>query len=493
MKHARTILLPAIVMASLLILLSSCSTSEEPPSLTPDSPQLKAFGVVPEVMESSDNPITEEKITLGRMLYYEPRLSKGHDLSCNSCHMLDKYGVDNEPTSEGHKGQRGDRNSPTVYHAGGHFVQFWDGRAADVEEQAKGPVLNPVEMAMPSEDYVVKVLESMPEYVELFKAAFPEDKQPITYDNMAAAIGVFERKLVTPSRWDKFLAGDASALTPAELAGLQQFLDANCQTCHMGPYMGGVMFQKLGVVKPWPDATDTGRHKVTGNDADKMMFKVPSLRNIAKTGPYFHDGKVVELHDAIGNMGEYELGRQLTEEQIASDRDIPERTDGRDSHGVHSEAGIAGEHVQDPEAGDRLSANDSAREVFARPQSRCIVCGPDNPRGLQLRFVTEPDTSVRAEWCATWEFEGYNGVLHGGIISTLLDEAMAKAVIANQWQAMTVELKVRYRHHVSTGEILRIRGRIKERKKRRILTEAWVETTDGESRAVATGIFLSLD
>jgi acyl-coenzyme A thioesterase PaaI-like protein len=139
-----------------------------------------------------------------------------------------------------------------------------------------------------------------------------------------------------------------------------------------------------------------------------------------------------------------------------------------------------------------LSVADSVKEVFARTQSRCIVCGPDNPRGLKLQFVTEPDTSVSAEWQASSEFEGYSGVLHGGVISTLLDEAMAKAVAANHWQAMTVELTVRYRHHVATGEVLRIRGRIKERKKRRILTEASVETIGGEPRAVASGIFLSL-
>jgi cytochrome c peroxidase len=226
--------------------------------------------------------------------------------------------VDGEPTSDGHKGQIGDRNSPSVYNAAGHFVQFWDGRAADVEEQAKAPVLNPVEMAMLSEEHVLKVLKSIPGYVEAFKAAFPEVKDPVTYDNMAMAIGAFERKLVTPSRWDKFLAGDGTALTDVEKAGLSEFLDASCQTCHMGPYLGGSLFQKLGVVKPWPDASDTGRHSVTGNDADKMMFKVPSLLNIAKTGPYFHDGKVASLADAVTKMAEYELGLDLTQAQVDS-------------------------------------------------------------------------------------------------------------------------------------------------------------------------------
>ena len=317
MNYSRSALL--ILSAVAVILAAGCSTAtEEAVLLTPDAPQLKAFATVPAVMEDDANPITEDKITLGRMLYYEPRLSKGQDIACNNCHQLDKYGVDGEPTSPGHKGQRGDRNSPTVYHAAGHFSQFWDGREPNVEEQAKGPILNPVEMALASDKQAVAVLKSIPQYVELFKAAFPGDDNPVTYDNMAKAIGAFERKLVTPSRWDKFLQGDATALTAAELDGLNEFLGANCQTCHMGPYLGGSLFQKLGIVKAWPDDSDTGREKVTGNQGDRMMFKVPSLRNIAETGPYFHDGKVPALNEAVGKMAEYELGSALTPEQIDS-------------------------------------------------------------------------------------------------------------------------------------------------------------------------------
>ncbi len=318
MKRSRILFAATcLVLLAGLVIGTGCST-EKAPTLTPDSPQVKAFAPLPAVMESSKNPITEEKVTLGRMLYYDPRLSKGQDISCNTCHMLDKYGVDGEPTSDGHKGKRGDRNSPTVYNAAGHFVQFWDGRAADVEEQAKGPVLNPVEMAMPSEEYVVKVLKSIPGYVEAFKAAFPGEKDPVTFDNMALAIGAFERKLVTPSRWDKFLKGDATALTEAELAGLNEFLDANCQSCHMGAYVGGNLYQKIGVMKPWPDTSDTGRQQVTGNAADAMMFKVPSLRNVAETAPYYHKGTIATLPDAVNKMAEYELGKQLTESQVNS-------------------------------------------------------------------------------------------------------------------------------------------------------------------------------
>jgi len=306
------------VLAGILLLLVGCSEAVKTPALTPESPQLKVFGVLPAVMESSKNPVTAEKVDLGRMLYYDTRLSLGQDISCNSCHKLDAYGVDGEPTSPGHRGQRGDRNSPSVYNAAGHFVQFWDGRAADVEEQAKGPVLNPVEMAMPSEKRVVVVLKSIPGYAKLFKGAFPDAKDPVTFDNMALAIGAFERKLVTPSRWDKFLGGDASALTAPELAGFKTFLDANCQTCHMGPYVGGTIYQKLGLIKPWPNQSDTGREQVTGNESDRMMFKVPSLRNVAKTGPYFHDGKTQALEEAVTKMADYELGKELSRDQVTA-------------------------------------------------------------------------------------------------------------------------------------------------------------------------------
>jgi cytochrome c peroxidase len=269
-------------------------------------------------MPSEANPITLEKVSLGRMLYYEPRLSKSQQISCNTCHMLDKYGVDGEPTSDGHKGQKGDRNSPTVYNAAGHLAQFWDGRAADVEEQAKGPVLNPVEMAMPSEKVVIAVLKSMPEYVEAFKKAFPKDKDPITYDNMAKAIGAFERGLVTPSRWDKFLRGDRAALTDEEKAGFNTFVQSGCQTCHQGVLVGGTLFQKLGAAMPWPDSSDPGREKVTKNAADRMVFKVPSMRNVEKTAPYYHDGKVRTLDEAISLMALHQVDEKLTEAQVKS-------------------------------------------------------------------------------------------------------------------------------------------------------------------------------
>jgi cytochrome c peroxidase len=312
-------LIPAIIAA--VALGAGCSRKPESSSVTVvsiDPIKLQMFQPLPESMPSEANPITDEKVLLGRMLYFEPRLSKSQELSCNSCHPLDQYGVDGQPTSDGHRGKLGDRNSPTVYNAAGHFVQFWDGRAPDVEEQAKGPVMNPVEMAMPSEKEVVTVLKSMPEYIEAFQRAYPGVKNPISYENMARAVGAFERKLVTPSRWDEFLRGNAQALTNEEKAGFNVFMETGCQGCHAGAYIGGQMYERLGMVKPYPDTTDPGREKVTKDETDRMVFKVPGLRNVVKTKPYYHNGKVETLEQAVSRMAEYQLGKNLTEAQIRS-------------------------------------------------------------------------------------------------------------------------------------------------------------------------------
>jgi cytochrome c peroxidase len=281
-----------------------------------DLAALKTFAPLPDVVPGGSGAPTEEQISLGRMLYFDPRISKSQTISCNSCHPLAKYGVDGQATSEGYQGQHGDRNAPSVYNAAGHFAQFWDGRAADVEEQAKGPVRNPVEMAMSSEQEVAALLRSMPEYVQAFQRAFPKDPEPVCLDNMGIAIGAFERKLLTPGRWDKFLQGDQAALAAREKSGLREFLSAGCQGCHSGSFLGGASFQKLGVAKPYPDSSDPGRYKVTQSEADRMFFKVPSLRNVAMTGPYFHDGKVTSLREAVARMAEYQRGRALSERQV---------------------------------------------------------------------------------------------------------------------------------------------------------------------------------
>ena len=276
------------------------------------------FAPLPSRFDTPANPATPAKIALGRMLYFDPRLSKAQELSCASCHDLQRGGADTARFSKGHQGKLGGRNAPTVFNAAGQIAQFWDGRAPTVEEQAKGPVLNPVEMAMPDPTYVTKVLRSIPGYVSAFKAAFPGEKDPITYENFGRAIGAFERGLVTPTRFDELLAGKDDALDPAEKAGLALFVRTGCTTCHQGPLVGGSMYMKLGLVEPYTNTSDQGRFAITKQDADRMFFKVPSLRNVADTPPYFHDGSIADLPTAVKTMARLQLGRQLTDDEAAS-------------------------------------------------------------------------------------------------------------------------------------------------------------------------------
>jgi cytochrome c peroxidase len=261
---------------------------------------------------------TPARVKLGERLYFDKRLSKNETQACNSCHRVDGGlpGVDNEPTSEGAFGKRGDRNSPTVLNAGFLFAQFWDGRASNLTEQAKGPVLNPGEMAMPTEAEVVKRLKAEADYPRLFAAAFPGTAEPLTYQNMAEAIASFERTLRTRDAFDDFQLGDDKALSPEALAGLDQFMKVGCTTCHTSPTLGGTTYQKVGLVNPYPNAKDLGRFDVTKDDDDKYKFKVPTLRNVALTWPYFHDGGTKELRDAAAKMGYMQLGLELTADQL---------------------------------------------------------------------------------------------------------------------------------------------------------------------------------
>lgn len=294
-------------------------TAVKPPAKPagPDAKALQAlakngFGALPARADKDGKAPSKELIDLGRMLYFDARLSKNHDISCNSCHSLNDYGIDvrspagQRQTSVGHKGQKGDRNSPTVYNAALHFAQFWDAREPDVEAQAKGPVTNPIEMALPDDKAAVAVLKSIPGYADAFKAAFPEAKDAITFDNMAIAIGAFERGLLTPGRFDQFVGGKIDALDAQELRGFDTFVKSGCPSCHTGPGLGGSMLQKLGLIKPY-ETKDEGRFKVTNKEADKYFFKVPSLRNIARTGPYMHDGSIASLEEMVAIMSEHQV------------------------------------------------------------------------------------------------------------------------------------------------------------------------------------------
>lgn len=279
----------------------------------------KMIGKLPDKMPGGEKD-TPELVDLGKKLYFEKGLSKNDSQSCNSCHnVLDKKGgVDNLPTSPGAFGKNGDRNSPTVLNAGFHVAQFWDGRAKDLVEQAKGPILNPVEMAMPDEKTVVEKISKIEGYKELFEKAFPTGTEKITYENIAQAIAAFERTLRTSDRFDDFLGGNSKALTPTEIEGLDKFLTTGCTSCHNGPLLGGNSFRKMGERNPYSNTEDIGRAGVTKNDAEKYFFKVPSLRNIALTGPYFHDGKVERLEDAVKQMAHLQLGLQLEDKDASS-------------------------------------------------------------------------------------------------------------------------------------------------------------------------------
>jgi len=283
-----------------------------PPTATHKS----TFGTMPKVMASADNPLTDEKIDLGRKLYYDERLSVSGDISCNSCHLLDEFGADGNATSPGHAGEFGVRNSPTVYNAAIHITQFWDGREPNVEEQAKGPLLNPVEHGFATGEDVEEILRGISGYRPLFEVAFPGQDEPVTFDNAAKAIGAFERKLVTRGKWDRWLIGDGSALNVQEVRGLNTFTEVGCTTCHMGPALGGNMYQKMGLLEPYP-TEDEGRFEVTALEADKFMFKVPTLRNVAETAPYMHDGSIDTLDEVVAIMARYQLAKTLTPEQTA--------------------------------------------------------------------------------------------------------------------------------------------------------------------------------
>ncbi|MCF7807950.1 MAG: c-type cytochrome [Candidatus Marinimicrobia bacterium] len=270
------------------------------------------FAVIPAQMPGSEND-TDGIIKLGEKLYHETALSNTKEMSCNTCHNLTQAGVDNLPTSKGTNGIPGTRNSPTVFNAGFHFAQFWDGRAADLKEQAGGPILNPAEMSHSDTATAVARIKAIDAYTPLFIAAFGEGS--INYESMTEALAAFERTLITRDRFDDFLHGDLTALTKTEVEGLALFMEKACTTCHLGSMLGANIFQKSGLLKPYKNLEDKGRFEVTGNEQDKYIFKVPSLRNVALTGPYFHDGGVESLEETIIMMGEMQLMQEISPEQ----------------------------------------------------------------------------------------------------------------------------------------------------------------------------------
>ena len=269
-----------------------------------------------------DVTATPAMIELGKALYFDPRLSQSHNISCNTCHQIGLGGVDMLPTSIGHKWQKGSRNAPTVLNSVFNAAQFWDGRAADLKEQAGGPIQNPIEMGI-SHQHAIEMLKGISGYAKLFNAAFPSDADPITMPNVVAAIAAFEATLITPNApFDKYLRGDANALTAEQKEGLKLFMDKGCAGCHAGINVGGQMYAPFGVIeRPGADILppgDKGRFQVTKTVSDEYVFRVPPLRNVELTPPYFHSGKSWDLRQAVAVMGTSQLGQKLTDEEVSA-------------------------------------------------------------------------------------------------------------------------------------------------------------------------------
>lgn len=266
-------------------------------------------------------PVDMRKVILGNLLFHDVRLSADNTVSCSSCHGLNTGGVDNKPFSEGVGGQHGGVNAPTVFNALYNFVQFWDGRAATLADQAAGPPLNPVEMACKSFDEICDKLKADAAFSKAFTEVYPDG---INEANITNAIQEFERTLLTPnSRFDKYLKGDMAALTTEELAGYDLFKKYNCATCHVGENMGGQSYELMGIKQDYfadrgteLTVEDNGRFKETKNERDRHRFKVPGLRNVALTAPYFHDATQATLEDAVRAMGKYEVGVDLSQQEV---------------------------------------------------------------------------------------------------------------------------------------------------------------------------------
>jgi cytochrome c peroxidase len=319
-------MLRTFTFALMIVGLLSLQLRAESAAPLPDGPKVKWPGK-PKI--PADNRMSSAKIELGKKLYFDPRLSKSNKISCNSCHNVMKAGDDGLPRSPGHDGKLGGRNSPTVFNSAYWTVQFWDGRAPSLEEQAKGPLVNPIEMGMANHDVVVDIVATVPAYIKEFEAVFGPGK--ITIDKLVKAIAAYERTLITPnSPYDRFISGDKNALSAGAKRGWSKFGQIGCITCHSGPMfngptlaMGKGFYHKFPLIpneeldKKYRFTEDTGRFAETKNEADKHMWRVPSLRNVAITAPYFHTGSVPTLEEAVRVMAKTQLGRDLSAEDTA--------------------------------------------------------------------------------------------------------------------------------------------------------------------------------
>jgi cytochrome c peroxidase len=314
-----------IVVISICLFINISSGDNGDEALLNQAKQI--FGPLPKALVSEKNTITPEKVKLGKILFYETRISVDGTVSCVRCHPIGLYAADGLKKSIGNNCKVNPRNAPTVFNAAGQISEHWVGNRQSVEDQAKQSVIGAASFGMSSYEAVEKILNDIKGYNTLFKEAFPTDKEPVNIDNFAKAIGAFERTLVTPSPFDDFLNANKDALTENQKQGLKIVMEVGCTTCHSGTFLGGQMNNKSGIVEPYwkytkSETIDEGRYALTNQEPDKYVFKVPMLRNVEKTAPYFHDGSVSRLEEAIWIMGKVQLGKDLTKPQLEEINDF---------------------------------------------------------------------------------------------------------------------------------------------------------------------------
>lgn len=293
-----------------------------PPSTSADAPVtvqprlLSRFAPLPAATDWKSADGAKAKVELGRMLFSDRRLSVGHDASCSKCHLLSTFGADGKDFSIGHGGRPTRRNTPTIYGASLLPTLFWDARGETLEAAILMHLDEPALMGAPGRPRVEATLRSIPAYVAAFKDAFPGEPQPVTTVNVVNALGAFTRILVTPARWDRFLKGEETSITDAQKIGFEKFVEVGCSECHSGALVGGDSMQKLGKVRPWANTSDKGKGHISRSGEDEMVFRVPSLRNVSRTGPWFHDASAKTLGEAVRLMAAHQLGKDLDDETV---------------------------------------------------------------------------------------------------------------------------------------------------------------------------------
>lgn len=293
----------------------AASASAIPPAASIDPQQLAAF---PPLLAKPDAATLDEAALLGRRLYFDVRVSKAKDVSCNSCHEVARTGADGKALAKGSGGATNRRNTPTIYNAALTSLLGWDARTTTFDDFVTGHLADAAIFGFSDEKGAVDRIAQLPGYTAAFKKAFPDAKPSVSAETVSKALLAFARKLVTPSRWDKFLGGDGGALSDEEKSGVNAFIAAGCTTCHAGKFLGATQAQKLGLAKRWPDpaGSDPGKFDVSKQEIDRGVWKAPSLRNVALTAPYLHDGSVPSLEEATRLMSRHQLGKELTESQV---------------------------------------------------------------------------------------------------------------------------------------------------------------------------------